>query len=547
MNNIKHNLQAYISLAMICIMINFTAACAHAQSAAAKVATSNAPTNLTAEGHDSRVDLIWDRISDTDLDYFNVYRSESKNGPFTKINKKPHQYNVYSDFIGENDKHFFYKVTILKEDGIESAPSAIVSAKTFAMTDEELLTSIQKATFRFFWDFAHPVSGFARAGTTHESHARDICVSGGTGFGLFNLIVGAERDFITREQAAKRTLKIVRFLQDKTPRYHGAWAHRFNGRTGETIPFFNPADNGGDIVETSFLVEGILASRQYFTQDNPIENEIRKRSTQLWEEVEWDWYLRYKDGKILYWHWSPDYGWKKNHPIHGFNECMITYLLAIASPTHPIPDESYNEGWIKDPKKYANGNSYFGYKKAVGLPTGGPGGPLFFTHYSYLGLDPNAITDQFTNYFEHNKNMTLINRAHCIENPGEFKDYSALVWGLTSSENPKGYKAHAPIPGRDDGTITPTAALSAMPYTPEESIATMKHFYHTYGKKLWGPFGFNDAFNPTQDWYSENLLAIDAGPIVPMMENYRTGLCWDIFMKNKEITDMLKRLNINTK
>jgi hypothetical protein len=218
---------------------------------------------------------------------------------------------------------------------------------------------------------------------------------------------------------------------------------------------------------------------------------------------------------------------------------MIVYLLAIASPTHPVPKELYYNGWAG--QSYVNGSTYYGYKQWVGEPLGGP---LFFTHYSFLGFDPRDKSDKFCNYFENNRNITLINRAYCIQNPKKFPGYGELVWGLTASDNPSGYGAHSPL--NDNGTITPTAAISAMPYTPNESIATMKNFYHTYGNKLWGEFGFRDAFNLSQNWFASSYLAIDQGTIAPMIENYRTGLCWDMFMKNPEIPPMLDAIGWTT-
>jgi len=489
---------------------------------------------LSARGYDSRIDLRWKPDRNEDLLGYNIYRADSKSGSFRKINPVPHKRHIYSDFLGENDRTYYYRVTKVFRDGRESAPSPIVRATSRAMTDEELLTSVQEATFRYFYDWAHPVSGMARERDT----SKDTCATGGTGFGLMAIMVGAERGFISREEAARHILKVVTFLQEKARRYHGAWSHWINGRTGETIPFAKkdgvPVDDGGDLVETSFLMQGMLAVRQYFDKDNPVESELRRRITRLWREVEWDWYLR---GKTLFWHWSPRYGWRMNLPIRGFNECMITYLLAIASPTHPIPPSCYYEGWAGSPT-YANGNTYYGYKQWVGQPMGGP---LFFTHYSFIGFDPRGKEDRFCNYFENNRNITLIHRAYCIENPKGFKGYGESVWGLTACDAPDGYRAHAPG-RRDDGTIAPTAAISAMPYTPKESMVALKFFYHRLGDKLWGEFGFRDAFNLHRNWFARGYIAIDEGPIICMIENYRTGLCWRMFMANEEIHRALRAI-----
>ncbi len=496
---------------------------------------------LTAQGHDSRVDLKWAPSSDPTLRGHNIYRADSEDGPFELINRSVHPLHIYSDFFGENNRTFYYRVTHVGKDGSESQPSRVVSATSSAMTDEQLLTSIQEAAFRYFWDFADPASGLAREG--YYTHPCETCTTGGTGFGLMTIMVGADRGFVSRSQAAERLLKMVRFLEEKADRYHGVWSHWLHCTTGETIPFSGPADNGGDLVETAFLIQGMLTVGQYFDRENPVENELRERITRLWKEVEWDWYLREPGNKRLYWHWSPNHHWKMNHQFVGFNECMITYLLAIASPTHSIPAEYYYEGWVSELQHYADGKQYFGITKPVGRSMSEP---LFFTHYSFLGLDPNRFNDRFCNYYENNRNTTLINRAYCIDNPGKHKGYGEGLWGLTASLNPDGYKAHAPGINRDDGTIAPTAAICAIPYTPKESMAAIRHLYHEYGKQIWGPFGFYDAFNLDRDWVSPGNLAIDQGPMVPMIENYRTKLCWKMFMSNPEIELMLEKMQDST-
>ena len=496
----------------------------------------NRPTGLLAEGHDSRIDLVWDRVSDVDRDLFNVYRAEQSDGPWKRLNRRPHTIHVYSDFLGENDKTYHYRVTRLL--GQESAPSEIARATTRAMNGEQLLDSIQKACFRYFWDFGHPVSGLAREGFMHP---RSTTTTGGTGFGMVTIMVGVERGFVTREQAAKRLLKMVTFLEEKAERYHGLWSHHLRGDTGKTIPFAGKEDNGGDIVESAFLVQGMLTIREYFDRENAVENELRERITRLWKEAQWSWYLRPGD-KMLTWHWSPDHGFAKNHKFGGFNECMIAYLLAMASPTHAIPADCYYSGWVGNVDRYVNGKTYYGIQQPVGRPLGGP---LFFTHYSYIGLDPRRVTDAYTNYYDNNRAISRIQHRYAMANPNNHKGYSRLVWGLTASQNPRGYKAHQPgaRSDRDDGTIAPTAAISAFPYTPDESMATLTHFYHELGPRIWGPFGFYDAFNPGADWVSPSYLAIDIGPMAPMIENHRTGLPWNTFMKSDVAGAILEKLD----
>jgi hypothetical protein len=500
------------------------------------------PEGLTAAGHDSRIDLRWQPIEGAAG--WNIYRADTETGPFAKINSDVHCVNVYSDFLGTNGLTKHYYVTSVVGGG-ESIPSEVVSASTYAMTDEQFLNSVEEATFRFFWDYAHPAGGLTRD-YYEPGNVTNQCALGGTGMGLMTICVGAERGFVSRADAAQRVLKIMNFLNDVTPRYHGAWAHFADGYTGQTIAVINTYDDGADLVETAYIAQGLLTVRQYFNNPNDaVETQIRSLAWQMWEGIDWYWFLRrseegYENNEALYWHWSPNYGWAMNMPIRGYNECQIVYLLAIASPTHPIPPSCYYNGWAA--YGYKNGNTYYGYKQWVG----GFESCMFFTHYTHLGFDPRSKYDNFCNYFDNSRNIALIDRAYCIANPKGYADYSELVWGMTASYNPWGYGAQAPG-GPDNGTISPTAALSSTPYTPTESIATMRHFYHNYDGKLWGPFGFTDAFNPTFNWYSPCYIAIDQGPIMIMIENYRTGLCWNLFMSNPEIAPMLDAIGWATR
>jgi hypothetical protein len=394
------------------------------------------------------------------------------------------------------------------------------------ISDEELLTLVQQQTFKYFWDFAHPTSGMARERNT----SGDIVTSGGTGFGIMAMIVAMERGFITRQEGLDHMNKIISFLET-SDRFHGAWSHWINGSTGKVVPF-STKDNGGDLVETSFLIQGLLTFRQYLNPSVPTESEIIVRINDLWEAVEWDWY-RKNNENVLYWHWSPNYNWEMNFPLYGYFEQQITYFLAAASPTHSIPKIVYTNGYGKNGAIVKN-NTYYGYT----LPLESPA-PLFWVHYSYLGLDPH-VSDEYTNYWTQNVNATLINRAYCIANPKKFIGYSEENWGLTSSDNQNGYGAHSPT--NDLGVITPTAALSSFPYTPEESMKALKFFYYTIGDRLWGPYGFYDAFNTTNDWTASSYLAIDQGPIIVMIENYRTGLLWDLFMSAPEVEVAMTKL-----
>lgn len=408
------------------------------------------------------------------------------------------------------------------------------------MTDEELMDLVQENTFKYFWDFAHPVSGlaFERSNTdVYGVPGHEIVTSGGSGFGIMAIVVGVERNYITRDQAVEQLLKMTNFLLNGD-RFHGAFPHWYYGSTGKVRPFFNE-DNGGDIVETSFMIQGLLTARQYFNADNENEILLRSKINQLWNDVEWDWYTNGND--VLTWHWSPNYGFQIDHKLNGYNEALITYVLAASSPTHPINESAYHNGWASG-DNFINGNVY---NSKWRLPLGPDfGGPLFFAHYSFLGLDPKDLVDTYANYWDQNVYHTLINREHCVRNPNGYVGYGTKSWGLTASDNQQGYSAHSPT--NDLGVITPSAALASMPYTPEYSLEALRHFYYDFDGKLWGEYGFYDAFNETENWYSANYIAIDQGPIIVMIENYRTGLLWDLFMSSPEVQNGLNKLGFTS-
>lgn len=406
------------------------------------------------------------------------------------------------------------------------------------LADSALLDLVQKQTFRYFWDFAHPVSGMARErSNTDAGYGHETVTTGGTGFGIMSVIVAVERGWIARDTAARFMRKMVNFLL-KANSYHGAFPHWLDGATGKTIPF-SRKDDGGDLVETSFLFQGLLCARQYFNQDNPVENEFRGKLNWMWTGIEWNWYTQGQE--VLYWHWSPNNGWAMNFPVRGFNECMIMYVLAAGDKDHyPVSSAVYHKGWAES-NFFKNGRPFYGHTLPLGFDYGGP---LFFSHYSFLGLDPRGLKDRYADYWQQNVNHTLINHDYCVDNPKKFKGYSDSCWGLTASDTYNGYNAHSPT--NDFGTITPTAALSAFPYTPELSMKALKHFYYTLGDRIWGEYGFTDAFNETQNWYSKNYLAIDQGPIIVMIENYRSGLLWKLFMSCPEVKSSLQKLGFQS-
>lgn len=407
--------------------------------------------------------------------------------------------------------------------------------------DHSLLDTIQKQTINYFWEGAEPNSGLARErlhmDNVYPTSPKNTVTTGGSGFGLMAILVGIERGFINREDALDRYHKIADFLQN-ADRFHGAWPHWLNGETGKVVPF-GKKDDGGDLVETAFLVQGLLTVAEYFNGHSEKEKTLVQKIDNLWRTVEWDWYT--KNGEdVLYWHWSPQYGWEKNFAVGGYNECLIMYILAAASPTHPISRLVYDKGWAQNGNIVSNQqqygldfvlNYYGNNESAVG--------PLFWSHYSYFGLNPKGLSDQYADYWKLVQNHAKIHYNYALDNPNNFKGYGDSLWGLTSSYSIKGYAAHRPE--RDLGVIAPTASLSSFPYTPKESMNVLQNLYKNHDSLI-GKYGPYDAFSFEHNWYKPRYLAIDQGPIPVMIENYRTGLLWKLFMKNKDVQAGLDKL-----
>ncbi len=405
-------------------------------------------------------------------------------------------------------------------------PNKIIETIPF----EDLLELTQEKTFKYFWDFADPISGLAR----EDSSSPNIITMGGSGFGIAAFPVGVERGWITRDDAVNRMETILSFLEG-AQKYHGAFSHWYDN-SGNTIPF-STLDDGGDIVETALLIQGLLIARQYFSENNTKETEIRNRITTLWEGVEWTWYTQGQNQ--ITWHWSPVNNFDINLNVRGWNESLIVYVLAASSPTFPINIDVYKDGWTSNGNIINTGTFYDIY-----LPLGENfGGPLFFSHYSFIGINPTNLSDQYTNYFDQNRAHTLINYKHCVENPFGYDGYNDFSWGITASANYNGYSAHSPT--NDLGVIAPTAALSSFPYTPLESKKALEHFYYNLNDNLWGEYGFYDAFSVHYNWYSDKYIAIDQGPILLMIENYRTQLLWNLFMQDQDIINGLEGLGFN--
>ncbi|MCK7590686.1 beta-glucosidase [Subsaxibacter sp. CAU 1640] len=411
------------------------------------------------------------------------------------------------------------------------------------ISNESLLDSVQFQTFNYFWDGAEPNSGLARErlhmDDIYPTSPKNTVTIGGSGFGFMAILVGVKRGFISREEAFKRYVKMIDFLE-KSDRFHGAWPHWLNGENGKIVPF-SKKDTGGDLVETAFLVQGMIAVQEYFKDGNEKEKQLAEKIDKLWKEVEWDWYTKGED--VLYWHWSPTDNWDMNFPVGGYNECLIMYVLAAASPTHSISKEVYDRGWARNDSIMSTGKMYgkdlvLDYyehdESAIG--------PLFWAHYSYLGLNPTNLKDKYADYWKLTQNHAKIHHDYAVENPENYKGYGDSLWGLTSSYSMRGYAGHRP--GNDLGVISPTAALSSFPYTPDESMK-MLHYLYTKQDSLIGKYGPYDAFSIDNKWYLPRYLAIDQGPIPVMIENYRSGMLWDLFMQNENVKKGLDKLGFS--
>lgn len=504
-----------------------------------------APTHLAAEGFERHVDLSWSAVEKPALLAYRIYRSIDGQ-KFEPVATRPAWSCRYEDFLSGPGVTAHYRVTAVDAFQNESAHSQPVTAATHPLSDDELLDMVERGCFRYYWEVANRDCGMAIEVLPGDPN---LVAMGASGFGVMAQLVATERKFITREESVAHMLKIVRFLA-KADRFHGVWPHFLDGRTGHVNPYFGKYDNGGDLVETAFMMQGLLAARQYFDRDTTAEREIRDTITSLWRDVEWDWYRKSPDSDFLYWHWSPDHAWHISHPLIGWNETLIVYLLAIASPTHAVPASMYYSGWAgqsqqaveyrrgwsrtTDGDHFANGKTYYGIKLDVGS---GTGAELFFTQFSFLGFDPRNKRDRFTNYFLNNRNIALIDRAYCIENPRKYVGYGADCWGLSAGVHSGGGR---PLPRDDNGTICSSAALGVFPYTPAESLAVLKHFYRDLGPRIWGAYGFHDGFNATEQWYDEVYMGLNQAQIVVGIENHRTALVWRSFMKNPEMGPMLK-------
>lgn len=488
------------------------------------------PTQLAAKGYERHVDLTWSAADDPLVTHTVIYRSDD-GGTFKQVGVQRGGAHRFVDFLDRPNTEVQYRITQRTSNLTESAPSKVVSAKTHMMNDDELLDMVEESSFHYYWDGAEPNSGMSRESVPGGG---DIIATGGSGFGIMSMVVAADRHFVPREEVVQRLLRITNYLEH-ADRFHGAWPHFLSGRTGHVLQVFGIYDNAADLVETSFLMQGLLAARGYFTADRPDEKRLRDDITKLWEGIDWQWFVATPKKDALYWHWSPEFGFEIANRLQGYNETMITYLLAIASPTHAAPASIFYSGWEAEGNPshvFPRHAQYYGIDVQASY-TDKTTGPLFFTHYNFFGLDPH-FKDKNVDWFANSRAISQIQQKYAIENPNKFKGFGADAWGMSAVSGPRGYHEFSPG-GFDDGTLAPTATFGAYAYTPEASMMALHHFYRDLGRYTFDIYGFRNAFNQQLDWYSPDELALNQAPQAIMIENGRTGLVWRAFMSNPEI------------
>jgi hypothetical protein len=497
------------------------------------VAAISTPTNLVSVTGDLSIVLHWDQSVDTTLAGYNVYRASSASGPFTLQNTSLLLSAGFCDFGVVDGQTNFYQVTAVDTNAIESPHSSTIAAVANPFTNtDQFLDFIEETHFDFLWYWANPLNGLI----ADRSEQNSSCSIAAVGFGLTAIGIGIDHGWITRAQGVARVATTLRtFLQGPEGSgatgiigYNGWFYHFLDMKTAlraSSMPELSSID-------TVLLLAGILSAKQYFNGTNADETSIRTMATSIFNRVNWTWMSQGTSGVSMAWY--PDTGFSAGNWI-GYNEGMIIYILGLGSSTTPLPTSSWNL-WTSGYTWATNwGQSYVFYP------------PLFTYEYSHCWIDFRHIADAYMNshssdYFENSRRAALAQVAYATANPNHLIGYSSTVWGLSASDDPNGYTAHGlPPQGYDDGTIAPTAAGAAIAFTPEYSEPALSYFYNHYRSKIWTAFGFRDAFTPRLNWFDVDELGIDQGPIVIMIENYRTQRPWQLFMRNPEVQTGLQR------
>ncbi|MFH1368572.1 MAG: glucoamylase family protein [Elusimicrobiota bacterium] len=384
------------------------------------------------------------------------------------------------------------------------------------LPEDELLDFIQKKTFDYFWYEASPVTYLVKDRSTLSSSAS----TGATGFGLTALCIGVERKWITKRQAETRVVKTLEALKDMVAKENGYFYHWVKSHTGRR-------DGVSEVssVDTALLIGGVLTVREYFSS-----RKIRKLADEIFQAIDWPWMfgMDQSSGTLLM-GWDPESGFDKYIRWDMFAEEMMMYLLALGSPTHPIPDACWHA--FGRPVKDYYGNKYIYHD----------GESMFVYTYSHAWVDFRNRHDQYADYFKNSQSAIRSNFEFCRNNADKFKTYREGYWGISASDGPRAYAGYGAVYGMHDGTIPPYSLCAAVPFTPDIAIPAIRKLLAEYGPRVWGKYGFVSAFNLDQEWFATEHIGIDEGIILLMIENYRTGFVWKKFMSNPYIQSGMKK------
>jgi len=485
------------------------------------------PPTFTVQAGDSSIVLRWEAVPGAASTH--VYRQTAPDAPFEKLTDLATTALHFADLNVENGQSYTYILRSLGPDRVPGPDSDPVAAIPQAGLPDVFLDLLAETTFDYFWQEANPSNGLIKDRSTPNSSSSIAAV----GFGLSAITVGIDREWITREEGRARVRTTLRFFwnapQSTAPDatgYRGFFYHFLNMNSGR-----RSGTTELSTIDTALLLAGVLHMKTYFTENDPAEEEIRALSDSIYARVDWPW-TQVRPPAISH-GWRPESGFIAFDWI-GYNEAMIAYILALGSPTHPVEPDAWD--------RWASGydwETHYGYSFVV-FP------PLFGHQYTHTWVDFRGIQDAYMrgrgiDYFENSRRATLAQRAYHIANPRGWPNYGKDEWGLTASDTPGGYRARgAPPAQNDDGTLAPTAPGGSIAFTPDESIAALRHLYDTY-PALWGPYGFRDAYNAAQSWFDDAYLGIDQGPILLMIENYRTGRVWEAFMQHAAVRRGLAR------
>lgn len=493
----------------------------------------NPPSGLVSRTGDRSIVLHWDPVIDATLAGYKVYRASSNGGTFVLQTTLLLNTPGFCDLSVNNGTTNYYRVTAVTTTSVESSPSATLADSAHLFTsDDQFLDYVQQTGFDYFWYAANPSNGLV----PDRSSAGSACSIAAVGFGLSAITIAIDHNWISRTQGANRTLTTLNTFLNQPQGPGSSGTIGYNGWFYHFLDMNTALRAGGSelsSIDTALLLGGILHDKQYFDSTNTTETSIRSAASAIFNRIDWNWMARGTNAVAM--GWQPTTGFSGYGDWIGYNEGMIIYLLGLGAATNPLPTSAWSR-WTSGYTWSINYGLAF-----VPFP------PLFGHQYSHCWIDFRHVADAYMNshnstYFENSRRATLAQRLYCIANPGHWAGYSGNIWGLTACDSPGSYAVHGtPPPQNDDGTIAPTAAGGSMAFTPEYSLPNLRNLYNLGRAAMWTSYGFRDGFNLSQQFYATDVLGIDQGPIVIMIENYRTQKVWKQFMKNPEIQRGLQK------